>query len=105
MGEPGFARVLETEEYTRWFAKLRDARGRARIMTAIDRFIEGNHGSVRSVGGEVSELKVDYGPGYRVYFTVRQGVLMILLCGGDKDSQDRDIVRAKRLASGIEVEG
>jgi putative addiction module killer protein len=62
----------------------------------------GNPGDVKSVGGGISELRIDYGPGYRVYFTQRGTVLVLLLCGGDKNTQDRDIRRARELAAGME---
>jgi putative addiction module killer protein len=79
--------------------KLRDSRARARVAIRIDRLAEGNPGDVRPVGGGVSELRIDYGPGYRVYYVQRGDQLIILLCGGDKDSQDADIRRARELAS------
>lgn len=81
-----------------WFHGLRDARAFARIDTRIKRLAAGNPGDVRAVGDGVSELRVDHGPGYRVYFTMRGEVLVILLCGGDKSTQPRDIKRAKALA-------
>jgi putative addiction module killer protein len=90
--------VRQTREYAKWFAELRDLRARARIAVRIDRLVLGNPGNVKPVGEGVSELRIDYGPGYRVDFTQRGSVLVILLCGGDKSSQDRDIAAAKALA-------
>jgi putative addiction module killer protein len=89
---------LETEVFTAWLEKLRDGRARVRIVERLRRFSGGNPGDVKAVGEGVSELRIDYGPGYRVYFCVRGDIVIILLCGGDKASQDRDIKRAKVLA-------
>ncbi|WP_288194068.1 type II toxin-antitoxin system RelE/ParE family toxin [uncultured Phyllobacterium sp.] len=89
---------LETEVFTAWLDKLRDGRARVRIVERLRRFSGGNPGDVKAVGEGVSELRIDYGPGYRVYFCVCGDIVIILLCGGDKASQDRDIKRAKVLA-------
>lgn len=89
--------IRRTEDFANWLAGLRDARAKARI----DRLAQGNSGDVRPVGGGVSELRIPYGPGYRVYFVRRGATLTILLCGGDKASQERDIVRAKALAATV----
>jgi putative addiction module killer protein len=89
---------LETEVFTAWLDKLRDGRARVRIVERLRRFFGGNPGDVKAVGEGVSELRIDYGPGYRVYFCVRGDIIIILLCGGDKASQHRDIRRAKALA-------
>jgi putative addiction module killer protein len=93
--------ILRTPVFTEWLRGLRDARAKARIALRIDRLALDNPGDVKSVGGGVSEMRIDYGPGYRVYFTRRSGVLVILLCGGDKKSQDRDIARAQALAASL----
>lgn len=90
--------VTRTEEYASWFRKLRDARAQSRILTRIDRLLEGNAGDVAPIGDGLSELRIHYGPGYRVYFANRGAALILLLIGGDKDSQQRDIETAKRLA-------
>ena len=82
--------------------RLRDDRARAKINLRIERLAEGNAGDVRPVGGGVSELRINYGPGYRVYYVQRGELLIVLLCGGDKNSQERDIAKAKELADGIE---
>jgi len=90
--------LSQCEEFARWIEKLRDRSAAAVILRRLDRMKRGNFGDFASVGDGVSEIRIDFGPGYRVYFTERQGALIILLCGGDKDSQSRDIKRAKRLA-------
>ena len=94
-------RVRQTTTFADWFAALRDDRAKSRIAARIVRVEAGNFGNCKSVGGGVSELRVDVGPGYRVYFTQRGGELVILLCGGDKASQQRDIAKARTLASGL----
>ena len=86
--------IRQTEVFATWFARLRDRQARARITARIRRLSLGNPGDVRPVGGGVSEMRIDYGPGYRVYFVQRGEVLVILLCGGDKRTQERDIARA-----------
>ena len=90
--------IHQTEGYVRWFSKLRDSRAQARILVRIRRLSLGNPGDVRSVGEGVSEMRIDYGPGYRVYFAARGMTLVILLAGGDKRTQARDIRRALRQA-------
>jgi putative addiction module killer protein len=90
--------VRQTEIFARWLANLRDGRARARIKTRIRRLSIGNPGDTRSVGGGVSELRIDYGPGYRVYFVRRSEALVILVSGGDKRTQDHDIAMAIKLA-------
>ena len=90
--------VEQTEIYSSWFDQLRDRRARARITTRIQRLQAGNPGDVEPVGEGVSELRIHYGPGYRVYYCRRGESVIVLLAGGDKDSQDRDIQMAKKLA-------
>ena len=92
-------RILQTEVYARWFASLRDIRARARIDARIRRFALGNPGDTKPLGGGVSELRIDYGPGYRVYFARRGATLVLLLTGGDKSRQQADIARARELAA------
>ena len=87
----------ETDVYLNWLNSLRDFRARDRIVARVQRLLMGNPGDVGSVGGGVSELRIDYGPGYRVYFWQRGDFLVVLLGGGDKDSQRRDIPRAIEL--------
>ena len=94
--------IRQSEAYRDWFADLRDLRARARIDARIRRLSLGNPGDAKAVGGGVSELRTDYGPGYRVYFTRRGDVVVILLCGGDKQTQRRDIARARALADEVE---
>ena len=93
--------IRQTEVYARWFRRLRDREARVRIDSSIRRLSLGNPADVRSVGEGVSEIRIDYGPGYRVYFVQRGEALVVLLAGGDKDSQDRDIRRALELARGL----
>ena len=95
--------IRQTEQFIKWFVKLKDKRARAKIAIRIRRVSLGNLGDVKSVGGGISELRIDYGPGYRVYFTQRSRQLIILLGGGDKTSQASDIKKAKQLALEIEV--
>ena len=90
--------IRQTEVYARWFRRLRDREARDRIDKRILRMSLGNVGDARPVGSGVSELRIDYGPGYRVYFTRRGSSTVILLAGGDKASQRRDIQRAIDMA-------
>ncbi|VVE75779.1 addiction module antitoxin RelB [Pandoraea anapnoica] len=94
--------LRKTDEFARWIDRLRDVCARARIQVRIQRLADGNPGYVRAVGEGVSELKIDYGPGYRVYYTQRRGVFILLLCGGDKSTQDSDIKHALSLAREME---
>jgi putative addiction module killer protein len=93
--------VRQTEAFARWFRKLRDRRARARIQVRIDRLALGLAGDVQPIGEGVSELRIDYGPGYRVYFVPRGDTVVVLLAGGDKASQDRDIPVALALARSL----
>jgi putative addiction module killer protein len=90
--------VRQTDEYAEWFRSLRDRQARARINTRIRRLSLGNPGDVKPVGEGVSELRINYGPGYRVYYVQHGETLVILLAGGDKRTQNRDIKRALELA-------
>lgn len=94
--------VRKTVAFSDWMSRLRDHRGRGRIAARIDRLAFGNPGDVKPVGEGVSELRIDHGPGYRVYFTQRGRMLIVLLCGGDKNSQTKDIKAAKTLAAHLE---
>ncbi len=90
--------VRKTDEFADWLDNLRDGDARAKIEVRIVRLALGNFGDTKSVGGGVSELRIDHGPGYRVYFTKRGLTIVILLCGGDKRTQAKDITRAQKLA-------
>ena len=90
-------KVRETEEFSRWLHRLKNDNAAARILVRIRRAELGNLGDCRSVGGGVMEMRVDYGPGYRVYFARQGDSIVVLLCGGDKRTQARDIKRAKEL--------
>lgn len=93
--------VRLTAAFAEWLAALRDRRAAARVAERLRRIALGNAGDVKALGEGLSELRIDYGPGYRVYFTQRGKVLIIVLRGGDKTSQERDIARAKFLAKEI----
>jgi putative addiction module killer protein len=87
-------RVEKTDEYRAWIDNLKDRSGRARVLMRVDRLIHGNPGSHRELTEGVSELKIDVGPGYRVYYSIRGDRLLLLLAGGDKSSQQKDIALA-----------
>ncbi len=95
----GMVQIVESTVFTAWLASLKDPRTRARILARIDRLAAGNAGDIEPVGGGISELRLQFGPGYRIYVLQRGTRLVILLCGGDKRSQKGDIARAKTLAS------
>lgn len=90
--------IVETDQFRDWLDGLRDRKARLRIDDRLRRLANGNAGDTKSVGEGVQELRLHFGPGYRVYYIWRDGVLIILLCGGDKSSQARDITKAKELA-------
>jgi putative addiction module killer protein len=89
--------VRETKAFSRWLTRLRDERALVRINLRLDRVKRGLLGDVKPVGHGVSEMRIDYGPGYRIYFTQQGSELILLLCGGDKGSQRKDIALAKKL--------
>src|ERR1039458_2081087 len=89
----------QTETFRKWRIRLKDQRIRALIASRLDRLAFGNAGDVKPAGLGVSELRIDYGPGYRIYFKKRGNTIIILLCGGDKSTQAKDIQTAKRLAA------
>jgi putative addiction module killer protein len=93
--------VRKTAVFARWLDGLRDLQARARVQVRIERLASGNPGDVEPVGEGVSELRINYGPGYRVYFTKRGRELILLLAGGDKSTQARDIKTALRLARNL----
>ena len=94
--------VRKTAEYARWFSRLRNERAKARINIRIRRLSLGNPADVKPVGAGVSELRIDVGKGYRVYFVRRESRIIVLLAGGDKSTQPRDIEKAKRLAAALQ---
>ena len=91
--------IRETDEFSKWLSALKDMRARAKVLVRVKRLAHGNPGDVEPVGEGVSELRIDHGPGYRVYFVQRGMRYVLLLAGGDKRTQKRDIARAKRLAA------
>ena len=95
-------RIQTTVQFTKWLDRLKDISGRARVQTRIQRLALGNPGKYRNLKHGVSELKIDVGPGYRVYYTERDDVLIVLLCGGDKSSQDGDIELTYELVKDLE---
>ncbi len=90
--------VRRTDIFKDWLDGLKDRRAAARIRARVLRLEDGNLGDVKPVGGGVSELRIDYGPGYRVYFTQPERTIILLICGGEKKGQSRDIATAKRIA-------
>ena len=94
--------VRRTEHFDQWLKGLRESRARAKILARLDRLKLGNPGDVEPVGDGISEMRIHYGPGYRVYFKRRGEELIIILAGGDKSTQERDIAHAKLLASQLE---
>lgn len=95
-------RVEKTDDYREWIDVLKDRAGRARILVRVDRLIEGNPGQHRDLTDGVTELKIDVGPGYRVYYTQRGTRLLLLLAGGDKSTQQKDIAKAIQLAKNFQ---
>jgi len=96
--------VQLTQEFQDWLDGLKDQRGQVRIAARLRLAEAGNLGDWKSVGGEVSEMRVDFGPGYRLYFTRRGNILIVMLAGGDKSTQTRDIQRAQRILNHLELE-
>ena len=93
--------LRKTDTYAHWLDSLRDLQARARVQVRVERLAAGNPGDMKAVGEGVSELQIDYGPGYRVYFTMRGRTVIILLAGGDKRTQTTDIKTALRLARNL----
>jgi len=98
----GEINVQETYFFKKWMRALKDKTVRSIINARIKRLSLGNKGDTESVGDGVSELRIDYGPGYRVYYTQVKNFIVILLCGGDKSSQSKDIIKAKQIATNLE---
>lgn len=102
MDEPLSIEIRQTAIFTRWFADLRDIRAKARIIVRIRRLSLGQFGDVKPLGGGIGELRIDYGPGYRIYIAQRGGTLVLLLTGGDKSRQSADIQQARNIAKAWE---
>jgi putative addiction module killer protein len=96
--------IQETEVFSKWLSALRDIRAKARILARLDAARLGNLGDSKAVGGGVSEMRINVGAGYRVYFIRRQAIVVLLLCGGDKTTQPKDISRAKAMARELDQE-
>ncbi|MDJ0766012.1 MAG: type II toxin-antitoxin system RelE/ParE family toxin [Myxococcota bacterium] len=95
--------IQKSEWFDKWFSNLKDVKAKARILTKIKMAELGNLGDNKSIGHGISEMRIHYGPGYRVYYTKRNQVLLILLVGGDKSSQSRDIKKAQSILKSLEV--
>ena len=95
--------ICKTPIFDQWLQKLRDSHARFRIYKRIDRLAKGNPGDVKPIGEGCSEMRIDYGPGYRVYYKDTGKMIVILLCGGDKTTQQADIEKAKEIARSLEV--
>lgn len=95
--------IQKTDYFENWFVRLKDIRGKAKILTRLKRTELGNLGDHKSVGNGVFEMRIDYGPGYRLYFARSNKIIVILLIGGDKSSQSKDIKKAKQIAVEIGV--
>jgi putative addiction module killer protein len=93
--------ITELSEFSKWFSNLKDIQAKARIIVRLRRFTLGNLGDVKSVGQGVLEARIDYGPGYRLYFVKRGNTLIVLLCGGTKNGQQRDIDTAHKLSEAL----
>ena len=91
--------ILKSAAFDAWLRKLKDPEAKAQVLVRISRLSFGNAGDVKPVGGGISEMRIDYGPGYRVYFKKRGDRIAMLLCGGDKSTQHADIIRAKKIAA------
>ena len=96
--------ILQTREFQNWLDDLKDVRAQVRIAARLRLAEAGNLGDWKPVGNEVSEMRVAFGPGYRLYFTRRQSILIVMLAGGDKSTQRRDIKRAQRILTQLELE-
>ncbi len=95
--------IEKTNHFDRWFTKLKDIRARARIVVLFKKIEQGNLGDHRPIGGGISEFRIDYGPGYRLYYKKKGSVIILLLNGGVKKTQERDIAKAKQIWKEIEV--
>jgi putative addiction module killer protein len=102
---PPAVRLIRSATFDKWFAELKDRKARVRIAARVDRLARGNPGDVCPVGSGVSEMRINYGPGYRVYYKQRGRLVVLLLCGGNKGSQDADIRTAIQIAKDWEGAG
>ena len=96
--------ITQTDVFSNWLSKLKDRRAVARVLVRIESLRLGNVGDSKSLGSGLHELRLNYGPGYRIYYTRRSGVVVLLLCGGNKSSQSRDILRARKVLNEIRKE-
>ncbi|MCB1853978.1 MAG: type II toxin-antitoxin system RelE/ParE family toxin [Pseudomonadales bacterium] len=96
--------VQQTDVFSKWLSKLRDRKAIARILARIESLRQGNTGDSKSLGSGLHELRIHFGPGYRIYFTRKAGLVVLLLCGGDKSSQGKDIARARQILSELRAE-
>ena len=96
--------VQQTDVFSKWLSKLRDRKAIARILVRIESLRQGNTGDSKSLGSGLHELRIHFGPGYRIYFTRKAGLVVLLLCGGDKSSQSKDIARARDILSDLSAE-
>jgi putative addiction module killer protein len=94
--------LRQTETFAKWLGRLRDAKAKARILARLEAARLGNLGDTRTLGGGIREMRVHVGAGYRVYFTQQRGEVLVLLCGGDKSGQQRDIERARRMVAELD---
>ena len=95
-------KIVTTDTFDNWFEKLKNIKDRSRIADRIDRIKEGNLGDTKSIGNEIFELRFHFGSGYRIYFIKQYNTIIILLCGGNKKTQDKDIKKAKEIASEVQ---
>jgi len=93
--------IQQTDTFSKWLSRLKDRKATARILARIESVRQGNSGDSKSLGSGLHELRVHFGPGYRIYFTRKSGLVVLLLCGGDKSSQSKDIARARKILSGL----
>jgi putative addiction module killer protein len=96
--------VQQTDIFAKWLSKLRDRKATARMLVRIESLRQGNVGDSKSLGSGLQELRIHFGPGYRIYYTRKAGLLILLLCGGDKSSQSKDIAQARRILTELRAE-
>lgn len=96
---PLMYQIQQTDVFAKWLSKLQDRKATARILARIESVRQGNSGDSKSLRSGLHELRIHYGPGYRIYFTRKSGLVVLLLCGGDKSSQSKDIARARKILS------